>query len=416
MTESQRSPSAGEPSANNDPPAYAFETRALHAGAHLNRTAALTPPIFQTSTFKLASAAQGAEFTKSTAPAEFYTRWGNPTTKQLEAILADLEGSEAALAFSSGMGAISGMCLAALSKGDHLIVGRSIYSGVSELAGNFLPRYGIEASVVDAGAPPEIEKAIRKNTRLLFVESPANPTLQLCDLAAAARIGKAAGILNAADNTFATPFNQNPISSGFDICVHAATKYLGGHSDLTAGIICASREFIARCWYNLKLLGACLSPFEAWLLIRGLKTLPVRVERQNRNALELARFLESLPDVERVHYPGLESHPQHQLARRQMRGFGGMIAFELRGGFRRAVLFAESLRLFQLAVSLGGVESLIQHPASMSHGTLPEEEIRKAGISPGLLRLSVGLENAEDLKRDLEQAIQVSGQASRHGA
>lgn len=407
MSESSSTKSAGGHSA----PAFAFETRALHAGAHLNKTAALTPPIFQTSTFKLSSAAQGAAYTKSTAPAEFYTRWGNPTTKQLEAILADLEGSEAALAFSSGMGAVSGMCLAALSKGDHFIVGKSIYSGVSELAGNFLPRYGVEVSVVDASAPAEIEKAIRKNTRLLFVESPANPTLQLCDLAAAARIGAAAGVLTAADNTFATPFNQNPISLGFDICVHAATKYLGGHSDLTAGIICASREFIARCWHNLKLLGASLSPFEAWLLIRSLKTLPVRVERQNRNALELARFLASLPEVERVHHPGLESHPQHQLARRQMRGFGGIIAFELQGGYGRAVRLVESLRLIQLAVSLGGVESIIQHPASMTHGTLPEEDIRRAGISPGLLRLSVGLENAEDLKRDLEQAIQVSGKA-----
>jgi cystathionine beta-lyase/cystathionine gamma-synthase len=382
-----------------------FETRAIHAGKEHNPTAALTPPIFQSSTFKLESAAQGAELAQSIAPAEFYTRWGNPTTKHLEAILADLEGSEAALAFASGMGAISAVLFSTLSPGDHLLVGRSIYSGVNELANGFLPRFGVECSFVDASQVEKVESAVRKNTRVILVESPTNPTLEICDLAAIAAIGKAHGVLTALDNTFATPVNQNPLAYGFDVSIHAATKFIGGHSDATAGVICAGKEFIQRAWYHLKLHGACLSPFESWLLIRGVKTLYVRVREQNRSALEIARFLQECPQVERVHYPGLESHPNHALASRQMRGFGGIVSFELTGGLRAGKHTVESLRLIQLAVSLGGVESIIQHPASMTHGTLPEEEIRKAGISPGLLRLSIGLESADDLKADLAQAL-----------
>ena len=398
-------------SERNPPPAaegLAFSTRAIHAGAHLNRTSALTPPIFQTSTFKLPSAAAGAAFTKSTAPSEFYTRWGNPTTKQFEAALASLEGSEAALAFSSGMGAISALFFTALSAGDHLLVGRSIYSGVSELANVFLPRFGVESSFADAGRIEDLDRAIRPNTKLIFVESPTNPTLDVCDLDAVAALGRRRGVLTAIDNTFATPVNQRPLSRGFDVVVHAATKFLGGHSDATAGVICGSQQLIDRAWYHLKLIGASLSPFEAWLLLRGLKTLAVRVQQQNDTTLEIARFLASRPEVERVHYPGLESHPRHALARRQMTGFGGVLSFEVRGGLAAGARLVESLRVIQLAVSLGGAESIIQHPASMTHGTLPEEEIRKAGIEPGLLRLSIGLEDVEDLRRDLAQGLDAS--------
>jgi len=384
---------------------WGFETRAIHAGAEHNKTSALTPPIMQSSTFKLPSAQAGAAFTKSTAPAEFYTRWGNPTTKQLEAVMASLEGSESALAFASGMGSISALFFATLSAGDHMVVGRAIYSGVSELANVFLPRFGVECSFADARSADAVASAVRPTTRLIFVESPTNPTLELCDLGAIASVGKAKGVLTAIDNTFATPVNQNPIAHGFDVVVHAATKFIGGHSDVTAGVICGPSELLKKAWYHLKLIGASLSPFEAWLLLRGLKTLAVRVREQNRIALELARFLESRPEVERVHYPGLESHPQHDLARRQMRGFGGILSFELRGGLKAGVRFVESLRLIQLAVSLGGVESIIQHPASMTHGTLPEEEIRKAGISPGLLRFSAGMESVDDLKADILQAL-----------
>src|SRR5688572_4339310 len=391
--------------ASHREPEHAFETRAIHAGRELNETAALTPPIFQTSTFKLESARHGAELTRSTAPAEFYTRWGNPTTKAFEAVMADLEGSEAALALSSGMGAISAAILGCVSAGDHVLVGRSIYSGVSELAWRFLSRFGVECSFADATRLEEFERAMGPSTKLVLVESPTNPTLEVCDLEAIARIARSRGVLSAVDSTFATPVNQNPIHLGFDIVLHAATKFIGGHSDVTAGVICSSREIIAKAWYNLKILGASLSPFEAWLLLRGVKTLALRVREQNRSALEIARHLESRPEVERVHYPGLESHPGHELARRQMRGYGGVLSFELRGGREQGARFAEALRLIQLAVSLGGAESLIQHPASMTHGMLSEEEIRAGGISPGLLRLSVGLENARDLVADIEQAL-----------
>ncbi|HVR74852.1 MAG TPA: aminotransferase class I/II-fold pyridoxal phosphate-dependent enzyme [Planctomycetota bacterium] len=386
----------------------AFETRAIHAGAALNETAALTPPIFQSSTFKLRSAAEGAGFVKESAPAEFYTRWGNPTTKQFEAVMASLEGSEAALAFSSGMGALSALFLSALSQGDHIVVGRSIYSAVAEMGNVFFPRFGISCTFADAGRVEDVERALRETTKLIHVESPTNPTLELCDLSAIGALGKEHGVLTSIDSTFATPVNQRPIEHGFDIVVHAATKALGGHSDVTAGVICARKSLIERAWYHLKILGASLSPFESWLLLRGLKTLAVRVREQNRSALEIARFLEKRSEVERVHYPGLESHPQHAIARRQMSGFGGIVSFELKGGLRRGIRFVESLSVIQLAVSLGGVESIIQHPASMTHGTLPDEEIRKAGISPGLLRLSVGLESTRDLEADIAKALESS--------
>jgi cystathionine beta-lyase/cystathionine gamma-synthase len=386
-------------------PEHAFETRAIHAGKEINKTSALTPPIFQSSTFKLPSAAAGAAFTRSTAPAEFYTRWGNPTTKQLEAVMASLEGSEAALAFASGMGAISALFFATLSAGDHVVLGQSIYSGVNELANVFLPRFGVQSTFVDMSRLDLVEAALRPTTRMLFLESPTNPTLEVYDLQAISAIARRRGVLSAIDNTFATPVNQSPIALGFDVVLHAATKAIGGHSDVTAGVICGPQALIDRAWYHLKLIGASLSPFESWLLLRGLKTLAVRVREQNRSALELARFLEARPEIERVHYPGLASHPQHALAARQMRGGGSMVSFELRGGVQAGVRFVESLQLIQLAVSLGGVESIIQHPASMTHGTLPDEEVRKAGISPGLLRLSVGLENVEDLQRDVAQAL-----------
>ncbi len=382
-----------------------LSTRAIHAGSDLNETRALTAPIYQTSTFKLDSAAAGAELTRANAPAEFYTRWGNPTTKQFEAVMADLEGSEAALAFSSGMGALTVLLFSHLETGDQLIIGSSIYSGVSELAGRILPRYGIACSTADTRDLANVERALTSRTRLILVESPTNPTLELCDLRELARLGSGAGVTTAVDNTFATPFNQRPLECGIDVVVHAATKYIGGHSDATGGILCASHEKIERAWYYLKLFGSCLSPFEAWLFLRGLKTLGARVRQQNHSALELARFLEGHAAVERVHYPGLASHPQHELAARQMVGHGGMLSFELRGGYDAGVRLVESLELIQLAVSLGGAESIIQHPASMTHGTLRPEELAKSGISAGLLRLSVGLEDPADLRRDLERAL-----------
>ena len=391
----------------SDPPPNALETRAIHHGAFLNKTSALVPPIFQTSTFRLDSAEQGAECASAVAPTEFYTRWGNPTTSQIESVLANLEGAEAARVFSSGMGAVSALLLAVLESGSHVVVGRSIYAGVNELVNGLLRKFGVESTFVDASDLSAVASAVTPETKLIFVETPTNPTLELCDLEGIARIGKENGVLTAVDSTFGTPINQRPLSHGMDAVVHSATKFLGGHSDATAGVVCASRELVERCWYLLKIVGASISPFEAWLLLRGVRTLALRVRQQNETALQLARFLETLPEVDRVYYPGLESHPQHELAARQMDGFGGVLSFELAGGYDAALRCMESVELISLAVSLGGVESLIQHPVSMTHGMLSEEEIRQAGIAPGLLRLSVGLEAFADLQSDLERALSV---------
>ena len=385
-----------------------FTTRAIHSGNEWNRTRGLTPPIFQTSTFTLENLEEGVKMGQAVAPPEFYTRWGNPTTKQFEAIMAELEGSEAALALSSGMGAISALILSLLQSGDHLLVGRSIYSGVHELANGILPRYGVESSALDASDLDALAAAITPRTKALIVESPTNPTLEVCDLEKVAALCREKQVLSIIDNTFATPVNQNPISLGFDAVVHAATKAIGGHSDVTAGVICSTEELLAGCGGFLKILGASLSPFEAWLLLRGLKTLELRVLRQNESALQLARFLESRQDMEKVNYPGLESHAAHELASSQMSGFGGLLSFELSGGVERGMRFAGELQVIQPAVSLGGAESILQPPASMSHGALGEEELEKAGIAGGLFRLSVGLENTSDLQADLEQALDSS--------
>lgn len=396
---------------NQDHEEQGFTTRAIHSGNEWNRTSALTTPIFQTSTFTLENLEEGVKMGQEVAPPEFYTRWGNPTTKQFEAIMAELEGSEGALALASGMGAISALLLSLLQAGDHLLVGRSIYSGVHELANGILPRFGVESSAVDPSDLDALGAAITPNTKALIVESPTNPTLEICDLEKVAALCREKQVLSVIDNTFATPVNQNPVALGFDAVVHAATKAIGGHSDVTAGVICSSEKIIEGCWGFLKILGASLSPFEAWLLLRGLKTLELRVLRQNQSALELARFLEGREDVEKVNYPGLESHVAHELAASQMSGFGGMLSFELSGGTERGMRFAKHLRVIQSAVSLGGAESIIQHPASMSHGALGTEELEKAGISGGLFRLSVGLENTGDLQGDLRQALDHSATA-----
>jgi methionine-gamma-lyase len=382
-----------------------FATRAIHAGDEKNPLAGIAPPIVQTSTFRLPSAEEGVEAMRSVAPDNVYTRWGNPTTKQLEAILADLEGGEAALAFGSGMGAISATIFQAVSAGDHLILGKALYAATTEMARTLLPRFGVETSFVDGSDLASLRAAVKPRTRMIFLESPTNPTLQVCDLAGVAAIGREIGVTTVVDNTFASPYNQNPLRFGIDVVVHSMTKYIGGHSDVTAGVVVGKRELVERAWGLLKLFGASLSPFEAWLLIRGLKTLAVRVERQNQSGLAIARYLRGHPRVERVHYPGLPDHAGHALAAKQMRGFGGMVSFELRGGLPAGTRLVAELKLITLAVSLGGAESLIVHPASMIHGKLPEEALRAGGISTGLLRLSVGLEGAADLIADLDQAL-----------
>jgi methionine-gamma-lyase len=384
---------------------WGINTKAVHAGREANPTRAVAPPIFQTAVFELEDAAAGARFAQAVAPTEYYTRWGNPTTRQAEDAIALLEGGERALVLGSGMAAITTAVLACVQSGDHIVAGRSLYAATLELFHTILPRWGIEVTFVSPTDPENFRRAIRANTKLLYVETPSNPRLDLTDLEAVARIAREHGLFTIADNTFATPYNQRPLALGIDAVVHSATKYLGGHHDLTAGVIVGSAAFIERCWKQAKIFGPTLSPFEAWLLIRGMKTFGLRLERQNANAQRIAEFLEGHPQIARVFYPGLPSHPQHDLARRQMRGFGGMIAFEVKGGREAGRQLVQSVRLITLAVSLGGVSSLIQHPASMSHGPIPEHERQATGITEGLIRLSVGIEDVEDLIADLEQAL-----------
>ncbi len=383
-----------------------LDTRAIHAGDDMNPLPSVTPPIVQSSTFELGTAARGAELSASVAPAELYTRWGNPTTKQAETVLANLEGGEAALCMGSGMGAITTTIMSHLKSGDHVVAGRSLYAATTELLAEILPRFGIETTFVDQTHLAAVRAAIRPGrTRLLYVETLTNPTLAVADLDGLATIAREAGVTSVVDNTFATPVNVQPITHGFDVVLHSLTKYLNGHADIIGGAVIASRTLIDRIWYHMKVFGPSLSPFEAWLLLRGLRTLALRMERHNRNGLTIARYLAGHPKVERVHYPGLEDHPQHALARRLLAGFGGMVSFELRGGVEAGRRFVEAVDVVKLAVSLGGVESLVNHAASTTHTMIPRDVRLAAGISDGLIRLSVGIESAEDLIADLEQAL-----------
>lgn len=384
---------------------HSMETRVVRAGGDLNPLSSLVPPIVQSATFLLQDAAHGARLSVATAPGDLYTRWGNPTTKQAEAALAELEGGEAALVTSSGMGAISAAIISRLASGDHVVVGKSLYAGSTELLTEILPRFGVEHTLVDPLDLDAVDRAFRPRTRLLYAETVTNPTMRVADLPALAERARGRGVFTMVDNTFATPIACRPLEHGFHMVLHSGTKYLNGHSDVTAGVMVGPRDAVEKAWYHLKVLGPSISPFESWLLLRGLRTLALRVERQARNALGLAKFLEGHGAVERVWYPGLPSHPDHDVAKRILSGFGGMIAFELKGGAEAGKRLVESVRLIRLAVSLGGVESLIQHPATMTHGPLSREQRRAAGITDGLVRLSVGIESEEDLAADLEQAL-----------
>jgi len=302
-------------------------------------------------------------------------------------------------------GAISAVLVGLLAAGDHVVAQTNHYMGTTRLLTELLPRFGVQATLVDQTRPEAFEAALRPETRLVMLETPANPTMALTDLAAVAGLARGRGVLTVVDNTFASPINQRPIELGADVVVHSGTKYLGGHHDLTAGAIVASRALVDRIWDSAIVLGSVLGPHDAWLLLRGMRTLSVRVERSNRSALEIARFLVGHPRVEAVHYPGLESHPQHALACRQMHGFGGVLAVQVRGGYAQTERVMGRLRVFTQAVSLGGVESLAAHAAAMWAGTLSDESLVQAGIQPNLVRLSVGLEDARDLIEDLDQAL-----------
>lgn len=381
------------------------QTKCIHAPREFNRTSAISPPIWQTTTFLAESSEYFAELAKTVKPAEYYSRYGNPTHEQVEVAMATLEGGEAALVTASGMGAISTSVMSLLDRGDHVVAQRNLYANTAALLEDVLPRWGIECTFVNHTNPERWAEALRPNTKLIYAETPANPLMRLTDLRAVAALGKTHGITTIVDNTFATPINQRPLQYGIDVVVHSATKYLGGHSDVTAGVIIGSSAFLERAWRFHIVMGAALGPFDAWLLLRGLRTLGVRVERHNQNALKLARFFESHPRIERVNYPGLESHPQHELAQKQMNGFTGVMSVELRGGYEAAERFIASLKLGSYAASVGGFETLLVHPAAMWGDTLTDAQRIAMEVGENLVRISVGLEDERDLIDDFSQAL-----------
>ena len=382
------------------------ETLVAHADDGIDIVSDIAPPIHQTAPFRASS---DDEFERmSTAPRhnQNYTRDGNPTFTRVEAVLAALEGAETALLTASGMGAISTTVLALVGCGDHVIAQRTHYMGTAQLLATVLPRFGVAVTLVDQTDPQTFANACVPNTKLILVETPANPLLTLTDLAAVAQLARSKGILTLCDSTIATPVNQLPLSLGFNLVVHSATKFLGGHHDLMAGVVLGARDLIERVWHMAVTLGPVPDPFAAWLLLRGLRTLPLRIERQNKSALEIARFLERHPAVLRVHYPGLESHTQHALAQRQMPGgFGGLMSMELRGGFSGANSFISAMNLVSRAVSFGGFESLATQPGAMWSGSVGASKAAEAGITAGLVRLSIGLEHPSDLIDDLDRAL-----------
>lgn len=381
-------------------------TQAIHAGHEREAFGSLVTPLYQTATFVFDSAQQGGERFAGNEPGYIYTRLGNPTVAELERKMAILEGAEAAAATASGMGAVSAALLANLQIGDHLVASNAVYGCTFALMTNQFARFGIDVTLVDFSEVELIERAIKPNTKVIFCETPVNPHLQVFDLSAIAAIAKRHSLTSIVDNTFMTPLLQQPIVLGIDVVVHSATKYLNGHGDVIAGIVCGSEAQLHRVKYEiLKDIGAVMSPHDAWLILRGLKTLDVRLKRHCESAQRVAEFLEQHPAVTRVYYPGLKSHSGHRFIGQQMRRAGGVIAFELVADFTQAMAFVGNLKLFSIAVSLGDAESLIQHPASMTHSPYSPEARSAAGIGDNLLRITVGLEDCDDIIADLSQAL-----------
>lgn len=375
-----------------------FETRAIHDGqAAEPLTGAVAVPVYQTSTYQQDGIGRPRAYE--------YSRTGNPTRRALEEALASLESGAHGLAFASGVAATTAV-FQLLSPGDHVVAGDDLYGGTYRLLEKVYRPWGVEVDYADSTSPAAFAAALRPNTRLIWVETPTNPLLKLVDLAAVAKAARPAGALLAVDNTFASPYFQRPLELGADVVVHSTTKYLGGHSDVVGGAVVVRREdLFHKLHFYQNAAGAIPGPWDSWLVLRGLKTLAVRMREHERNALHLARLLENHPAVERVHYPGLASHPQHKLARRQMSGFGGMLAVELKGGFAAVERFVARLKVFTLGESLGGVESLASYPPRMTHASLPAEERKRRGIRDNLVRLSVGIEHAQDLEADLLGAL-----------
>jgi len=385
---------------------YGPQTKAIHGGEPNRRgvNGPIVTEIIRSSTFTFSSTEEMKLWAEGKNKVYIYTRYGNPTLTVAQKKIAALEGAEGAIVTSSGMAAISSALLAALKAGDEVISTAQLYGGSYRLMRDVFPNMGIVVRQVGMDLAG-IEALVTPRTKVLYVETPTNPTLRLVDIHKAVAFAKKHKLVSIIDNTFATPILQNPIALGYDMVVHSATKALAGHSDIIAGAAAGNAVWMERVRQMIIYLGGSMDPGAAYLLIRGIKTLGVRVQRQGENAMAVAKFLEKHPKVARVHYPGLRSHPDHALAKKQMRGFGGMLAFDLKGGLPAARRFCDRARLFLLAASLGGVESLVILPIYSSHYNMTEEELRRAGVSPGTVRVSLGLEDKEDLIEDLKQAL-----------
>ncbi|MBN9545270.1 MAG: aminotransferase class I/II-fold pyridoxal phosphate-dependent enzyme [Alphaproteobacteria bacterium] len=383
---------------------HAWTTRLLNADNDLAEDLSVSPPLHQSVNYAVLSEEHLDEISGPLG-SHYYTRRGNPTGARLAKVVADLEGAETGMVFASGMGAIATTLMAFLKSGDHVVGQKNHYIGITEMIDRILPDYGVEQSRVDQRSVDAFAAAIRPNTKLIVLESPSNPLMHVTDLKAVCDIARARGIVTLCDNTLATPINQRPIELGVDIVMHSVTKYIGGHHDLLAGCIVSSRPLVEKVWNLSMVTGAIAAPFNSWLALRGIRTLELRVRQQNRNALAIAERLEHHPAVLKVFYPGLPTHAQHRLAAEQMSGFGGLLTFDLKGGYGAGQSFIQKLRLARHASSLGGVSSTLVQPATLFGGRLPSKLVEEQGITPGLIRFAAGIENTEDLVADIEQAL-----------
>jgi methionine-gamma-lyase len=383
-----------------------FNSKLIHGGGYKNKLGAVNVPIYQSSTFEFETAEEGARCFNGESDGFIYTRLGNPTIQVLEKTVADLEKGFGAIATSSGMGAVSTIYMALLNSGDHIVSSDAVYGPSRGLMESHFSRFGVESTYVNTSNIENIKKAIKPNTKILYIETPANPTIDISDLKKCSEIAKANNLLLVVDNTFSSPYLQRPIEFGADVVFHSVTKFINGHADVVGGIIIAKEEALYKKLRSMMIsMGCNMDPHQAYLVIRGLKTLGIRVEKAQQNAMVLANYLEKHPKVEWIKYPGLKSHPQYEIAKKQMDGPGAMISFGLKGGLEAGRTMMNSVKVAILAVSLGGVETLIEHPASMTHSKVSQEDKKKAGISDGLVRLAVGIEDVEDLLWDIEQAL-----------
>ncbi len=382
------------------------ETKAVHAGVHPNEHRAVVPPIYQTSTFAFDSADQGADLFAGREPGYIYSRMLNPTVQGMEDAIAALEGGAAGLACGSGMAAIHTALCTYLKAGDHIVCSDSVYGPTCSLVEKILPRFGIENTIVDTSDLEAVKKAIQPNTKVVYVETPGNPTLVVADLRAICEAAHAGGAKVIVDNTFLTPILQRPLELGADVVVHSLTKFLNGHADVVGGVIIAkTKEMYQELRVMLNHFGGVLPPMESFLVHRGLRTLAIRMRKHCENGQKVAEYLEQHPAIAWVRYPGLKSHPQHELSEAQTDGHGALISFEVKGGMEAGKQLMDSVKLCTLAVSLGGVETLIQHPANMTHASMGPEARKRAGITDGLVRISIGIEDVDEVIADLEQAL-----------